>query len=295
MIQFGTTTLPLAGWIANARQPEASRSHRLRAIQQIVEHYGLQAVELTLDLQAIYPRVFDERFYNSVADMQQSLGFACTVHLPFLWVEPASVNESIRLASVACMLQAVEVSQAITAHTYVLHLWGFATMQVISQLRESAERQILMDALMSQADRSLATICEFIEPGRLCVENLEDSLFDLALPIIDQHGASICLDVGHLTMQGGSALDFLEHHGERIREIHLHDAIAHIQGERQHAQDHLALGEGHVDYATLLGRLLETGYQGPIILEVNDRASLEKSLDRVRATLRTHHALPARS
>lgn len=288
MITFGATTLPLAGWAVDPRRHDESRMIRLSAIRSLVESYGLQAVELTLDLAAVYPHLFDAGFYAAVADLQQELGFCCTVHLPFLWVDPASLNEPVRQASMASLRQAVEVTRKVQVHTYVLHLWGFTTMQISAQLRDPIERQAILGALMTQAGRSLAELCQLLDPRDLCVENLEDSLFDQALPLIEQHGASICLDVGHLALQGVSELDLLALHPERIREIHLHDADLPSTGSRHQIRDHLALGQGQVDYPALLSRLEETGYDGAVILEVNTQADLEESLSR----LRRHSSFP---
>ena len=285
MSKLGTTTLPLAGWIANRQQAGESRTQRLQAIRQIVTNHGLDAVELTLDLHAIYPQVFDSRFYQSVAELQQTLGFLCTVHLPFLWIELASLNEQIREASIASLRQAIEVTRAIDVHTYVLHLWGFTTMQVLSQLQDSVQRELVTGVLMSQASRSLAALCEVIDPADLCVENLEDSLFELAVPIVEKHGTSICLDVGHLALQGGSALGFLDQHRDRIREVHLHDAIVPGTGEWQTARDHLALGRGDLDHEAFLDKLAEIGYEGPIILELNSEADLVQSLERLESVM----------
>ncbi len=285
MIRLGTTTLPLAGWLADPQRPDASRAHRLHAIRQIVERYGLQAVELTLDLHAIYPHVFDADFYESVADLQEELGFVCTAHMPFLWVELGSPNETVRQASVACLRQAVEVTRPVDVYTYVLHLWGFTTTQVVSQLRDPAQRQVLVGALMRQAGHSLEALCEVVDAANLCVENVEDALFDLAMPIVEEYGTSICLDVGHLALEDGSELRFLEQHTGRIREIHLHDATLPPLGEQHPARDHLALGEGRVDYAALLQKLGEDGYDGPVILEVNTEADLQQSLERLRAVM----------
>jgi sugar phosphate isomerase/epimerase len=283
--KFGTTTLPLAGWIANPQQPGQSRTQRMQAIRQIVTNHGLDAVELTLDLHAIYPEVFDSRFYQSVAELQQTLGFLCTVHLPFLWIELASLNELIREASIASLRQAIEVTRAVDVHTYVLHLWGFTTMQVLSQLQDSVQRELVTGVLMSQANRSLAALCEMVDPTDLCVENLEDSLFDLAVPIVEEHGTSICLDVGHLALQGGSALGFLDRHRDRIREVHLHDAIVPRTDEWHTARDHLALGQGDLDHEALLDKLAEIGYEGPIILELNSEPDLVQSLQRLKSVM----------
>jgi sugar phosphate isomerase/epimerase len=281
MLKIGTTTLPLAGWVADPRDPAGSRARRLDAIRQVVEGYSLQAVELTLDLGFVFPRVFDASFYAAVADLQQELGFVCTVHLPFLWVDLCSLNEPVRRTSVACLLEAAELTQAVEVYTYALHLRGFVSMQVAAQLQHPIQRQAILSALMGQAGRSLSELCEAIEPRDLCVENLEDELFDLALPLIEQHGASICLDVGHLVGRGGSELDFVTQHRNRIREIHLHDATSPAPGSPVPIRDHLALGQGQVDYVVFLRRLEEVGYDGAVILELNTRADLETSLERL--------------
>lgn len=285
MIRFGTTTLPLAGWVADPRQPEQSRMHRLAAMRQVVERYHLRVLELTLDLGIVYPQVFDAGFYRSVAALQQELGFVCTVHLPFLWIDPTSANEPIRKASVACLRQAVALTSVVEAHAYILHLWGFPTRQIAAELKDPAQRRMILGMLMMQASRSLEELCELVEPHELCVENLEDSLFDLALPLIERHGVSICLDVGHLVWQGARALDFLDQHGDGIREVHLHDASTATAGDSRQVRDHLALGRGQIDYRAILHKLEEMGYDGPVILELNSRAELEESLRNVSTFL----------
>lgn len=281
MLKLGTTTLPLAGWVADPRDPAGSRARRLGAIRQVVEGYGLQAVELTLDLGFIFPQVFDAGFYAAVADLQQELGFVCTVHLPFLWVDLCSLNEPVRKTSVACLQEAAGLTRAVEVYTYTLHLRGFVSMQVAAQLQHPTQRQAILSALMGQAGRSLSELCESIEPRDLCIENLEDELFDLAMPLIEKHGASICFDVGHLVGRGGNEQDFLTQHRERIREVHLHDTTSPSAGAPGPIRDHLALGQGQVDYAGLLRRLEEIGYDGAVILELNNRADLESSLERL--------------
>lgn len=285
-MRIGTTTLPLAGWVIDPRRPEKSRTQRLAAIRQIVERYRLSAVELTLDLGLVYPQVFDEGFYTTVADFQQELDFTCTVHLPFLWVDLCSLNEPIRLASVRCMHQAITLTQPIEVCTYALHLWGFTTTQIALQLQHPAQRQALLGVLMLQAQHSLAQVCQFLDPADLCVENLEDPLFNLALPLIEQQEVSICLDVGHLFRRGGGELGLVARHSDRIREVHLHDAVRASPGEQTQSQDHLALGEGQVDYLALLNRLEEMDYSGPVILELNNQTDLEKSLEQIEVFLR---------
>ena len=285
MLKIGANTLPVAGWLADPQRPDGSRRIRLAAIQQLIEGYGLAAVELTADLSAVYAQVFDRRFFTAVAGLQQGLGFVCTVHLPFLWVDASSLNEAVRQTSADCLCRAIELIQPVDVSTYVLHLWGLTTAQIAALLREPAQRQAALGGIVAQARRSLSQLCEILDPGDLCVENLEDPLFDLMLPLLEECGVSICLDVGHLAWRGDSELDFLARHGDRIREVHLHDAVAASPDGSAGFRDHLPLGRGETDYVAFLRKLEGSEYGGTVILENETKADLEESLKRVRAFL----------
>lgn len=284
MITLGTTTLPLCGWLVDAAKPVPSRKQRLTAIRSLKDQYGLPAVELTLDLAAVYPQVFDAGYYREVAALQKTLDLVCTVHLPFLWVDPSSLNEPIRRASMASLREALALTQAIDVASYVLHLWGSTTALIAAQLQHPAQRTLVLQAIMGQADRSLTELCQLVDAGRLCVENLEDPLFAAAVPLIEDHGTSMCLDVGHLVWHGGDPSWYLRQYGSRIREVHLHDVMVGRAGQGLgQIRDHLALGTGQVDYPGLLTVLKEMDFQGAVILEVNTRADLEQSLERLRS------------
>jgi len=78
-------------------------------------------------------------------------------------------------------------------------------------------------------------------------------------------------------------LDALERCLPRLAEIHLHDCP--WQGpERQimYGQDHRALGEGDLDVARFIDRLVEAEYDGPIILELTVEEA-QRSLEAIRA------------
>jgi len=288
-MKIGTTNIPLAGWVVNPWQPEQARSRRLASIRQLVEGYGLSAVELGLDMGIVYPQVFDAGFYAAVADLQQELAFTCTVHLPFMWIDASSMNEPVRQASVDCICRAIELVRSVQVTTFVLHLWGNTTIEIATILADTPQLGAVFMALMAQAERSLAAVCELVDPRDVCVENLEAPALDVALPLIEQYGASICLDVGHLAYGfergGGDAYDFLARHGDRVREIHLHDFDTISAGELTQTRDHLPLGQGQLDTAAFLRHLQEIDFDGPVILEVNSKPALEQSLEQIQSFL----------
>jgi sugar phosphate isomerase/epimerase len=142
-----------------------------------------------------------------------------------------------------------------------------------------------MAAILEQAGRSLAEACELVDPADLCVENLETTSLDGFLPIVERYGASICLDVGHLAWEGDTPADFLARHGKRVREVHLHDAASAPPGSGLRVHDHLALGQGSIDYDSFLRHLKDAGFDGAVILENNTREDLEESLKRISSFL----------
>lgn len=282
-MRLGSTTLPLAGWLADPAQPSLSRETRLAAIRSLHSGHGLSAVELTLDLAFLFPQVFDAGFYSTVGDLQRELDLTCTVHLPFLWVDLSSLNEPVRESSMGCIRQAVQLVAPIRVEAYVVHLWGAATSLVVRELAHAAERAVVLGALKAQAARSLQETCTFVDAGQVCVENLEDSLFEEMLPVIEDSGASVCLDVGHLAYSKMDPVAFFGQHRGRIREVHLHDAIRSAAGRVPTVRDHLPLGQGQLDYAALLAALSDCGFTGPLIVENNSAADLQQSLARLRA------------
>jgi sugar phosphate isomerase/epimerase len=284
-MKIGSTTLPLAGWIVNPGLPVESRTLRANAVRSLVENYKLGAVELTLDFNLIYPQVFNKDFYSEVAELQDELAFTCTIHLPFLWMDCASMNESIRGASVNSIKQAVRTVESIDVLTYVLHLWGGTSSQASTLIEDEMQKTAILSALQIQADRSLADICEFVEPSKICVENLESPSFDFAAPLVEKYDTSICLDVGHLAYHDHDINSFLSQFGNRIREVHLHDAgKKNINGQLR-TIDHLPLGDGKIDYQTFLENLDAAGFSGAVILENNTHTDLVQSLSKLESYL----------
>jgi sugar phosphate isomerase/epimerase len=284
-LKFATTTIATNGWMIDMSDPQASRNSRLAGIERLGRVYRLPAVEMTLDLALLYPQVFDADFYHRVADLQQQQGFACSVHLPFLWLDLASLNESIRKASVESILKTLELIRPVEVQACVLHLWGGVTQLIGSVTENSQQMQAVYAVLARQAQRSLEEIVEHYDAHKLCVETLERPDFSFALPIIEYLDASICLDVGHLAWQGGGELAFLEKHWPRIRVIHLHDVSIREQAGQKRILDHLPLGKGQLDYKAFLERLEQKGFDGIVVLELNHRPDLEASLEKVRSFL----------
>ncbi|MDH4209044.1 MAG: hypothetical protein OEV76_09225, partial [Anaerolineae bacterium] len=151
-MKIGATLIPLVGWGLDVNDVEGSRESHLRAIRRMAQEFGVKAVELNGDFSTLYPDVFERTYYERVARLQRELGFACTVHLPFLWLDGLSLAEPVRRASVECVARTLQWTKPLAVESYVLHLWGiWSSMLVSVQQMPAQERQRLLEAMLRQA------------------------------------------------------------------------------------------------------------------------------------------------
>jgi sugar phosphate isomerase/epimerase len=76
--------------------------------------------------------------------------------------------------------------------------------------------------------REVAPLRDFLRSGvdlvgeRLCLENLENDVFEEVMPAVADIPFSVTLDYGHLLFMGAESEPFLDLYGDRIREVHFH-------------------------------------------------------------------------
>ena len=93
---------------------------------------------------------------------------------------------------------------------------------------------------------------------------------------IDLPNVGACLDVGHAHLQGGSPLDqWVDVLGPRIRHMHLHDNDG---GSDQH----LATGDGTIDWHRLVAALRRNGLTPAATLEVEGVSKSAASIEHLR-------------
>ncbi|WP_292491108.1 sugar phosphate isomerase/epimerase family protein [Methanoculleus sp. 10] len=193
-----------------------------------------------------------------------SFDLGYTVHAPVADINIASGNEHLRRAAVRVISDLAEVCDRIGAGRLVVHpghIWG-------EEMRGAAERALsasLNDLAAIQRDVNVRLavenmgawdICFFREPGFLA--RLADS------------GLGFALDVGHAHVNGNLGL-FLEEGG--AIHVHLHDNC----GSRD---DHLACGEGSIDFRRVLQALPRSATK---VVEPVSFRQYEKSLDYLRS------------
>ena len=162
-----------------------------------------------------------------------------TVHAPCADINIASENERLRKAAITVITDLATICDRIGAERMVIHpghVWG-EEMRSVSQ---KALENSLIDLKRLQEDRNVRLTIEnmgswdsylFREPAFL------DRLADLNL--------GFTLDVGHAHVNG-----LLETFLERGGAVH-----AHLHDNRGYSDDHLACGEGSIDFEPVMRSL----------------------------------------
>ena len=184
-------------------------------------------------------------------------------------------------------MDAVRATLPLCPEVYVLHGTGALAAEFYRMDLPDLARTFILRQFQQNARQSILTVLSEtgIPSRRLAIETVEFP-FDLTLELAEELDLSICLDTGHVLVgfSGPISLDeALERCLPRLAEIHLHDGP--WQGPKQvigYGKDHQALGSGDLDLGTLLDRLEEARFAGPVIFELTLDQALT-SLDAVRA------------
>jgi sugar phosphate isomerase/epimerase len=95
---------------------------------------------------------------------------------------------------------------------------------------------------------------------------------------------ALALDVAHSELLPRGTVPFVEGLADRIRVVQLSDNHGR-RGRGSVVDEHLALGDGLIDFAGIVRRLGRMRFAGPMIIELFDVQKKLRSLPRLRALL----------
>ncbi len=149
----------------------------------------------------------------------------------------------------------IEQAAGLDAPLFTIHFW--------------LDKRFIKKEVLSEKFEILGEICDqaLKENVSLCIENLSEGPADFSNMFLLQPELFMTLDVGHgqILSPKNKAFDFIESFPERIRHIHVHDNRG---GNRVKDDLHLPVGEGIIDFPSILGALIRIPYQGTMTLEV---------------------------
>ncbi|MDK2974878.1 MAG: hypothetical protein PWP08_1249 [Methanofollis sp.] len=207
---------------------------------------------------------------QAIRDVLDSSGLAVTVHAPYTDLNPASINDPIWRESVrqicACIEHAADLTDRVTMHPGYISPAGKLLPEKVWEQQKEALRVI---GRCAREHGVLACLENMINiPEFLCHDPYE--LLGITGGI---EGIGATFDLGHANTV--KKVDGFLAQIENASHLHIHD-------NHGGADEHLALGDGTINWKKA-GHIIAAGYRGDVIvIEGRSIEEAKKSLDAFR-------------
>jgi len=281
-------------WEASFRPREPGEMlRRLPGEVRRLRSLGARAVEFAADACALHETYASPGLWTEVAAILRAEGMGATVHLPFHWVDLASLDREIWEGSVRSVEAALRATAPLEPAVAVVHPANHAT-QAAFMRAPGAERLELAAGLTERVVAALRRLSQAAGGEAVALENLEGVPEGLYLHLLEASRVGACLDAGHALADESDPAALagrLAGLPGGLRAVHLHDALRPgrltatasaasavpaasavsagsegLAGVSERA--HRPLGTGDLDLQGLVAALGAAGYEGPVILEV---------------------------
>lgn len=215
---------------------------------------------------------FSAAEFGEMAARIKDRGLTITLHGPFSDMSAGSIDPQIRAVTRHRFEQLLEAARLFSPKTVVCHA-GYDWKRYAYLLEEWLQNSLEMWRWLAQRLNLLGC--------RLMLENVYESDPKELLPLFENlksHGVGFCLDTGHQAAFGQAPLsEWLDILGRHLGQVHLHDN----HGLRD---EHLALGQGTIDFQYLFTRLKDLSDTPPVLtLEPHAEEALDPSLAHLTA------------
>jgi sugar phosphate isomerase/epimerase len=209
--------------------------------------------------------IFKESVTGKLAKELRKKNITVRTAGPIFDLNPGSLDHVVRKHTESCFLRAVDLARSLESDSLVLPS-GFNPL--LPEESVDGWRELSLETWERVGEAA----------GRRKIEVLIKNIFDHTPEIIsgllralDGFPFGTCLDVGHINaysnIEIGTWLKLLNEH---IGEVHLHDNLGT-------SDDHIALGEGIVDYRSVFKKLVKRDPLPPLTFDM-EKGEAVKSL-----------------
>lgn len=206
-----------------------------------------------------------EELFPSLTEELKALPVRYTIHPPAWDINITSENKAIREASFHEYRKAIEFASMINAQHVVIHPGFCFCPQFDKELGKKRAKQYIHE------------LCDIAKPLNvsLAIENVGyngSSLFtkeeyEHFLDDVDET-AGYLIDVGHANLNGWDIASTIINVKDRLFALHLHDNAAT-------GDDHLAIGEGTIDWPSIFNAIADENIDCQLILEYAPATDLQ--------------------
>ena len=212
-----------------------------------------------------------ENFLARLSELLTSHNFLSSLHAPFMDQDIGSPDDALRQRSLQRLLQTLYIASRLGSQRIVVHP-GYG--DVASETEFVKWLQHATDPLKQLVKRAAELNLQ------IAFENIYDStperLYQL-LHCLDTSSAGICFDTGHYNLFSPLPMqNWLERLGDRILVCHIHD-------NDKSGDQHLAIGDGCLDYSPLISwyNQLAPSAKPVLTLEALNRKDVITSITRI--------------
>jgi sugar phosphate isomerase/epimerase len=248
-------------------------NHSLLDAIDLLAEIGYQGIAITLDHGALNP--FDERVGDQlprVASALQSHGMCCVIETGARFLlDPRKKHEPTLVSSDAAeqarrvdfLCRAIQIAARLKADC--VSLWSGV---VRDGAGDTAARDRLIDGLarvLECAEQHDVRLAFEPEPGMLIdrLDSYRGLLDKLVARRTDIARLLLTIDIGHLHCQGETPIV------EKILAFRDRLANIHIEDMRAGVHEHLAFGDGEINFPPVIAALAQIGYAGLVSVELS--------------------------
>lgn len=225
-------------------------------------------------LDAIIPEQIE-----SVATMLTAANITCTIHTPFMDLNPGSEERLIREATRHRFQQVCAAAAILKPKVMVFHpgydRWRYGEKQ-------SSWLKHALDTFNEVIDATAQCGCT------IAIENIFEEEPSTLLALIEgcnHPRVGHCFDVGHWNLFHAAEIGLDEWFaalGSTIAEVHIHD-------NRGSRDDHAPVGEGNIDFNRYFQLLQDYAPRAVWTIEAHSRACLERAVHNIAPFSRRQH------
>lgn len=242
----------------------------------------VRLVEVKMDEPHLISALFKAKHRKAVLDITASFDFRYLVHLPYIDVNLAGLNPTLRKASEKSMLKGIEFAADVDARLVVCHVGRLSRDFRNEMIARSFKNALSCLKNLTTASKNHGIVFT-VENDHMSNDHILAGFPEELLVLVEEAGCQLTLDVGHANTVT-KIENFMDTLARHIVNIHLHDN----NGEQD---EHLSLGKGSMDFSAVMGNLRRIRYSGPLIVEVHSIAGLRESVGVVTQALSKHHFL----
>ena len=227
------------------------------------EGLGFEVLELSMP-----PALNESGAFANCVKRYQTTGLATSVHGCFIDVNPASSDcEYRKLSKIRCR-QSCEAAVSLGAKNVVFHSSCFPFLRGAYLEGWAALSADFYEELVETYNLNI-----FIENS----PDIDPGPIKMLMDIIQSQKIGVCLDIGHANYSNSSIDEWFETIGDKIGYMHLSDNMGVYD-------DHMALGDGNIDWISVDKMWRGLNKKIPLTLEVGGVDNVIKSI----AFLRKH-------